>query len=75
MCSGTNTGNLKPVNALNYEKKCNKPESNTYSRIKRIRLDNEISLVMQSPKGNPLWGSSDFSGSNCDPFKSEESLR
>ena len=72
MCSGMNTGNLKPVNALNYEKKCNKPESNTYSRIKRIRLDNEISLVMQSPPPNPGWGSNEIPGSNRDPFKPED---
>ena len=42
-------------------------------RISRVKLDNEISLVMQStPPKNPGWGSNEVSGSNRDPFKPED---
>ena len=43
-------------------------------RISRVKLDNEISLVMQStvPMENPQWGSNEVSGSNRDPFKPED---
>ena len=42
-------------------------------RITRVKLDNEISLVMVSePKGNPPWGSNETPGSNRDPFKPDD---
>ena len=44
-------------------------------QVSRVKLDNEISLVMVSdPKGNPPWGSNEAPGSNRDPFKGEESM-
>ncbi len=44
--------------------------------VKRIKLDKEISLVMQSPTdapSNPTWGKNDMPESIQDPFKNENS--
>jgi hypothetical protein len=43
-------------------------------RISRVKLDNEISLVMQSvvPMENPQWGSREAPGNSRDPFKPED---
>ena len=47
----------------------------TYEKpaVRRIQLDSEISLVMQSsPMGNPSWAKSEES-STPNPFRDEES--
>ena len=56
------------------EKKKNNKKQYKRPRISRVRLDNEISLVMQSTPGNPIgYQDKDVgSGSNRDPFKPED---
>ena len=41
----------------------------TKPKVEQIKLDNEISIFMASPPGNPEFGSNNSNQFNNDPFK------
>jgi hypothetical protein len=61
----TITNHQSPINVT--KRQYQKPE------VKRVILDNEISLVMQSAPSNPGWSKADEPTSTPNPFRDEES--
>jgi hypothetical protein len=67
-----NSRKHKNQNTMKTENKTKRPYQQP--AVKRVKLDNEISLVMMSAPGNPGWGQVNEPTSTPNPFRDEETM-